>query len=159
MLIAALLFGGAAKTFSQTPSLVWQKTYGGPKPEYGLCSARLGPNLFVHGGKKETPAGGGIMLLFTDANGDSLYSRVDTTFYTGKIYSIAANDDGSFVGCGYYGKAGLSATFLIKFNQFGTIIWQKDFNIGSSANNQEVIRVPDGSYWFPITRLILLKLT
>src|SRR5687768_4931774 len=103
LLAVALLSSSATAILAQTPSLLWQKTYGSQiNQEFGYASIKLNNNLYVHGGRHSIPftTNSGVFLLFANANGDSLYSQIYHSIMGGRINGMAANDDGTFVAIG-----------------------------------------------------------
>ncbi|MCK9281716.1 MAG: T9SS type A sorting domain-containing protein [Melioribacteraceae bacterium] len=104
-----------------------------------------------------------ITLLKLDSQGDSLWMKtygVDSLWVVG--YSVQQTNDKGFIICGVingyeYGSKGL---WLIKTDEFGDILWTKNFMVKSNGNVRaelkclSVIQTIDEGYFISATKII-----
>ncbi len=154
---------------SATGNILWTKTYGGPRNEYGSSIIKTSDGGFIIGGNTNSFGAGGYdaYVIKTDANGDTLWTKTyggtadealnDEYFqnfglvqnvYEKSINFIQQTNDGGYIitsSTRSFGQ-GENDVFLIKTNNLGYPSWTKTY--GDSLNNtgHSVKQTNDGGY-------------
>lgn len=119
----------AARSASGPPTVIWEKTYGGPKIDAARAILRLPDGGFVIAARTRSRGAGkdDVWLLRLDANGKQLW---DKTFgHDGKDWAtaLAAMRDGGFALAGSMERGTPShiAARLFRTDAKGGLLWQK----------------------------------
>lgn len=159
--------------YDSSGNLLWQKTWGGSKEDWGIAVAvDTSGNVYVAGGTKSFGAGwSDAFVLKVDSTGSLIWNRT----WGGSSYEVAY--DISFDNSGNiylaaetysYGNAGAAA--VLKFNSNGDFLWSRTWDgpgpgtVYDETNSIEVD--PDGNiyltgrswyYWPEVIEILLLK--
>lgn len=109
----------------------WARSYGNVFDDWGYSVCQTQDGGFAAVGETQ-PSGalsGDILLLKTDSNGDSLWSKTYGGDYEDWPFSIQETSDGGFIICGYtksYGS-GSKDVYLIKTDNNGDTLWTRTY--------------------------------
>jgi hypothetical protein len=136
---------------NKTGSILWKKTYGGADYDQGSSVLQTSDGGYAVLGVTQSFGAGGrdIYLIKTNSKGDTLWTRT----YGGTDYeqgnSIQQTSDGGYIIGGYtisFGVGGQGASYLIKTDSIGEILWTKAY-ISTYSNNTNSIKLTnDGGY-------------
>lgn len=127
--------------------LLWSRTYGGFgfAAGYGLTITPDGGAILV-GGAADYPTASNIFAVRTNDSGDTLWTRT---------YDLGAGDDIAFSVCMALGGGFLIAATkesvyfrmeLLRINDDGNLIWNKEFNYSNWGEGRSVIATSDGGF-------------
>jgi hypothetical protein len=108
--------------------VVWQKTYGGSNDDEANCVIENNQGFVIAGytiqnSKNPTPC---LMLMQTNKTGNSIWQNKNYSFYSYYIPRGILNlTSGEIVISGNAIKSGAVEAMLLKYNQNGTLLWER----------------------------------
>ncbi|KQC14370.1 MAG: hypothetical protein APR63_14440 [Desulfuromonas sp. SDB] len=139
-----------AKT-DQNGDSVWARTFGGSSVDRGLFVQQTDDEGYIVVGYTYSFGGGNysdIILVKTDDDGDSSWTKIIGTTQTDKAFSVQQTTDGGYIIVGYTINNGVeSDIWLIKTDNYGNTMWIK--SIGTSSFDEwgySVQQTTDGGY-------------
>jgi hypothetical protein len=127
----------------------WAKTYGGTDDEWASSVQQTSDGGYILAGYTWSfSAGGDILLIKTDADGNiqwaKTYGGTDDDFAS----SVQQTSDGGYIlaGTTWSFGAGLSDIFLVKTDAFGNITWAKTYGEAGYDYAYSVQQTSDGGY-------------
>ncbi|MBU1935932.1 T9SS type A sorting domain-containing protein [bacterium] len=142
------------KTDANGDSL-WSRTYGGSRDDVCSSVAQTSDGGYILGGWTNSfgpgmPWSNNFWLIKTDANGDSLWSRIYGGRDDDECYSVLQTSDGGYVSAGV---KRLSSPhwpdpdmWIIKMDANGDSLWSRTFGKGGSEECHCVRQTEDGGY-------------
>lgn len=133
----------------------WQKSYGGPRPEYPNSIIKTSDgNYFVVGYTQSTGSDWDMdmYLLKIKPNGDTLFSRVYGGTGNEEAKEIIETSDGNYliVGASNSNSSGFATSNnqiqLIKINLNGSVIWSKYYGDANYQSARSVTLCPDNGF-------------
>ncbi|MBU0508271.1 T9SS type A sorting domain-containing protein [bacterium] len=121
---------------------VWDQTFGSANTEWAFAVEQTSDGGYVVAGLANN--GANALLVKTDANGDSLWSRI---YDLGRQFrSVHQTGDGGFILAGVTNSAGQSDFWLLKTNSNGDLQWSRTY--GGSGDDVCFSMQPtaDGGY-------------
>ena len=111
--------------FAQT---CWQKTYGGIGGDVGRSVKQTFDGGYILAGYTYSfgPYSGHVYLIKTDAQGDTLWTRIYGDPDAAGGYSVQQTTDGGYIIAGYtylFGHHGAYNVYLIKTDSQGDALW------------------------------------
>lgn len=93
---------------------------------------------------------GDIILIKTDANGDTLWTRIYGGNGAESGNSVIQTEDGGYIIAGSTNSYGAGSTdaYLIKTNAMGNVLWSKTIGTASGDAAYGIIQTQDGGYVF-----------
>jgi hypothetical protein len=162
------ILAGNSSSFSENPmdywlvktdengDSLWSRTYGGSHDDVCSCVAQTSDGGYILGGWTDsfgpgTPWSENFWIVKTDANGDSLWSRVFGGREDDKCHSVMQTSDGGYI------LAGETSSFdtqwpyrpdfwIIKTDANGDSLWSRTFGKGGSEVCYCVGQSEDGGY-------------
>jgi beta-propeller repeat-containing protein len=142
---------------SQTPSVVWGRTWGGAGTEFSSCLQRdSSGNLYTAGPTNSFAAGVyQTFILKYDSIGNLLWQKTYGTPNTDDIANPCGMDSSNNLyiagytqpagnDCAAWPSYGLCSVFLLKLDSLGNILWQKDWGGNASNVPHGIIVDPSG---------------
>jgi len=129
---------------------LWTRTYGGTQDDYGWTIQKTTDYGYIVMGYTWSFGAGGsdIILLKTDANGDTLWTRTYGGTGDDNCHSVQQTTDSGYIiaGTTWSFGAGGSDVYLIKTDANGDTLWTRLF--GGTANDygHSVEQTTDGGY-------------
>jgi len=141
MTIVALIF--ATISFPQSPDLLWAKNYGTADQEIAYSVCQTDDNGFVMTGlTRPNVQDADLLIVRTDSNGDSLWSKFYGSSEDDVGRSILQTQDGGFVIAGYK----YTDVWLLKTDSSGDTLWTKTYG-GSDADRGYAAQITsDGGF-------------
>jgi hypothetical protein len=137
------------RIYSQFMTL-WTKTYGGSKFETGKYVIRTNDGGFMILGEicDSISNPNDILLIKTDSNGDSLWSKEYGDIGDEKGNFIAQTSDGGYVVIGSTTSFGAADTdiFVIKTDSLGNVLWSKIYGDYGQDIGEYIQETNDGGY-------------
>lgn len=132
---------------------VWNKTYGGPEGEGCFAVQQTPDGGFILAGMtgsfgEEQAGPSDAWVVKTDANGDSLWSKLYGGPQSDGFYAVQLAADGGYVFAGFtdsYGK-GSRDFWLVKTDANGDTSWTKTYGAGGFDECHAMVRTGDGGY-------------
>lgn len=130
---------------------IWTRTYGGENLDSGKSVQQTWDGGYIITGCTYYYENGDpisyILLLKTNANGDSLWMRTYDYIYGGG-YSVLQNRDGDYVITGYAWEEGAyyGDVYLIKTDQDGDTLWTRTYGGVFNEVGRFVQQTSDGGY-------------
>lgn len=149
--IVAILLTTFSIHAQETPTVVWQKSYGGDALDLAHCLIQTSDEGFAIAGYTESKGRGkgDMWLVKTDKDGEFLW---DVTFGdqgNDAINSVIETTDNGFLLAGYTTSVrtnGKRDIWVIKTNKTGKPLWQNTFGGFDSDEAATVIENEDGSF-------------
>ena len=140
------------KTDSNGDTL-WTKTFGGDQSDIGNAVVQSDDGGYIIAANTYSFGAGGrdILLIKTNANGDSLWAKTFGDSDQDAAYDIQKTLDDNFIVAGSITNPGQSAysnDYLIKINSDGDTLWTKTYSSESDfwAVGNSVYATSDGGY-------------
>ncbi len=135
VILPLIMAAGISESFAQDS--LWSASYGGYYNENGYAATRLSNGDFLLVGSTFSYGSGDhdVYLIKTDSTGVELWSRTFGGTAADYGYDITPTASGGFVLVGSttsYGNGGHDV-YLIKVDNFGTLVWSKTF--GGAQND------------------------
>jgi len=129
---------------------IWEKTFGGSDIDeaYSIIQTKDG-GFAVTGFTRSYGAGwADFWILRLDSQGNKLWDRTYGGNSNDKAYSIIQVLDGGFIviGSSFFKDGGRNGLWVIKLNQQGDILWDKNFNESKDNDICSLIQTNDGGY-------------
>ncbi|MBN4051482.1 hypothetical protein JYU16_01575, partial [bacterium AH-315-M05] len=138
---------------------LWTKTYGGTKGERAYSVQQTSDGGYIVTGATGTFASDinddDVYLIKTDANGDTLWTRVFGGVEYDYGYSVQQTSDGGYLVAGLTRSFGVGGTcgsficsdvYLIKVDPAGTTLWTKTYGGTGDDEGRSVQETVDGAY-------------
>jgi len=114
---------------------LWTRSFGGNSDDEGFCGIQTSDGGYLIGGYTYSfgtyaPDSGKAYLIKTDANGDTLWTKIYGGNGNELISYIIKSNDGNYVFTGYsssYGTNGSADVYLVKIDGNGNVLWSKTF--------------------------------
>lgn len=111
----------------------------------------LGQNGYILAGYETGPPGlENILLVRTDLDGDTLWSRIYGGLLAERAWSARPTSDGGFIVAGWtetYGNGG-SDFYIIKTDSNGDSIWARTYGGEWNEEARDIMETPDGGFVF-----------
>jgi hypothetical protein len=130
-------------------NISWAKTYGGTDWDWASSVQQTSDGGYIMAGYTGSfGAGGDILLIKTDANGDIIWAKTYGGTSYDEAYSVQQTSDGGYILAGETRSfgAGDYDIFLIKTDANGNIIWAKTYGGTSYDYAYSVQQTSDGGY-------------
>jgi hypothetical protein len=148
--VALALFLGCSLTQAQPPDTLWTRTYGGSLDDWCYFGQQTSDEGYILVGMTTSFGGGGFdyYLVKTDANGDTLWTRVYGGSGNDKGYYVQQTSDGGYIVAGYTNSfgAGNYDIWLIKTDASGDSLWSRTYGGSGSDICKYAQQTPDGGY-------------
>lgn len=136
---------------NSTGDKVWEKSYGGDKPEYsfGILKATDDSGYYIIGYSRSFGGGDSdTWLLKIEVDGDTAWTRTYGSWGNDFGKEIIPTSDGNYMMVGYSNGLGGSNydAYLIKIEPDGDVIWEKKYGGGNIELGNSVKQTPDGGY-------------
>ena len=130
-----------------TGNVLWEKTYGGPKSDYGRSLVTTSDGGYAIAGHAYDLGNGGfgIYLVKTDSLGNQVWQKTYGGTKDDYGYCVTQTSDGGYAITGTtqsFGSGGENI-FLLKTDSQGNQLWLKTYASGSGFS---VIQTTDGGY-------------
>lgn len=145
-------------------TILWQKTIGGDDNEYFSKIIRTGNN-FLFGGNsysnisfdktQDSRGDGDYWIVKTNSTGDIIWDKtfggsnldvlLDVEKYTNNGYLLVGYSDSGISGDKTEASFGSSDSWLLRINEDGELIWQKELGGSDEDVSYSVISMPDNS--------------
>ena len=130
--------------------LMWSRTFGGINNDRGNCVRQTTDGGYIVAGFTESFGAGSsdIFLIKTDANGDSLWTKILGGADADIGSFVLQTADGGFLVTGVTSSFGTgnSDLFLIKTDQNGDPLWQKAYGDLGDDYGYSIQQLVDGSF-------------
>ncbi len=133
-------------------NILWERVYGDSSWHRGFCVEQTTDNGYIITGWNGDRDGGwrDVWLLKTDANGDTLWTKLYGGESSDEGYFVQATIDGGYIIHGGLTSFGVDNwnDWLIKTNSNGDTLWTRNYqlNIGSNIRGNCVRVTQDGGY-------------
>jgi len=129
-------------------NLLWTRTYGGPGYDFGYSVDQTTDGGYILAGYTYSfGVGGDAYLVKTDANGDTLWTRVYGGRYGDQGLWVQQTSDGGYVVAGRTESFGNSLQFyLVKANANGDTLWTRTYGGRADEIASSVSQTTDGGY-------------
>jgi len=88
-----------------------------------------------------------ILLMRTDADGDTIWTRIfDNQYMQGKGWDVIRTQDGNYVATGQTWPVGSGDVFLMKFDDNGDTLWMRNYGGDLTEAGMSVKQTPDGGF-------------
>lgn len=137
--------------FAQPPQLQWTRTFGGPQDDIGRCVQQTRDGGYIMVGTTDciSEVEGYIFLVRTDANGDTLWTRIFGRNGTEIGASVQETQDGGYIICGSTMPVGSAQqdVYLIKTDANGDTLWTRNYGeFGWCEQGYSVRETSEGGY-------------
>ncbi|MCD1295511.1 hypothetical protein CUJ83_10920 [Methanocella sp. CWC-04] len=154
VIIFIILFSWVSVAYSQAvPEKAWDLTFGGLYEDrgFGIVKAPDGGYVSVGTTVKDSSSSTDIFILKTDSDGNIIWNKTIGGPRHEWVYHLIRDSDGNYVLAGTAMSSKPAATWdvlLIKFDDNGNIIWQKEydtdyievaFNVAETSDNNYVV--------------------
>ncbi len=133
--------------------MLWERTYGGPRSEYGWAMAQTTDGGYVLGGQTNSFGEGAEdgYLVKVNAQGEELWSQTFGGPGEDRLFSVDQGTDGGFVLTGTtrsfgQGNTGNRDAYLVKTNDSGELVWMQVFGENQDDVGHAVRQTGDGGY-------------
>ena len=120
---------------------VWEKTFGGDEWDYGHSVLQtISGGFIIAGGTNSFGASYNVYLIYTDANGDTVWTKTFSDGYC--AYSIQQIDNGDFIIAGRTG----GDVYLKRIDSNADSIWTRTYGGSNMDIGTEVKQTNDGGF-------------
>jgi hypothetical protein len=151
--------------------LEWEKYYGGALDDEGNGIVQAADGGYIIAGRTSSYGlgQGDIWLIRTDADGDTLWTRLLGGEKPDVANKLIKTSDGNFVFTGRYGipdgAGNLPIWYLVKFNVDGDTLWTKKYYFNNfTGKGNDLVEVENGNlmvagymYLYPVMKPTLMK--
>ncbi len=134
----------------RTGELLWEKTFGGAKPDYAHSIIALADGGFVVAGDTHSKGTGeyDAWILRLDETGELLWEKTFGGTEHDEAHSIIALSDGGFAVAGYTLSigAGRSDAWILRLVRTGGLLWEKRFGGSYSDKAYSIVALADGGF-------------
>jgi hypothetical protein len=132
---------------NSTGDTLWTKSYTNGLQCYGLTVAQTTDSGFVVAGTLNHPTQFGTVpyVIKTNADGDTVWTKILVSLGQGAAYDIAAIPNNNIVVVGY-SVTSCSQPYLCEVDEDGAITWQQTYTDGPCGWANAVIRTADNGY-------------
>lgn len=133
-----------------TPSIIWNKTYGGSLLDWGWSLAKTSDGGFIIGGETVSFSVGSYdaFLIKTDSNGDEEWNKTFGGLAKDGCRDVKQIDDGGYILTGYadsYGYPGHDY-WLIRTDESGNELWNYTYGGQNSDAAVSVLQTSTGDF-------------
>jgi hypothetical protein len=130
--------------------LLWERTFGGPRSEYGWAMTTTSDEGYALAGQTESFGEGDKdgYLVKVDADGEEIWAQTFGETKEDRLYSIDRANDGGFVLVGTtrsFGDGDRKA-YLVKTDSSGELAWTQVFGQDHDDVGHSVRQTADGGY-------------
>jgi hypothetical protein len=136
------------KTNSQGDSL-WSNAYFTGDQQYGYAVAQTPDSGYVLTGSIDLPLliGASPYVVKTDKNGDTLWTRVLSTLYSGHVRDVVISDSGTIMVTGWLAPGGCARPILAEYDMNGNQLWVQNYSTGLFCEwSYAMYKTNDGGY-------------
>lgn len=128
---------------------LWSKTFGQDSLEYSRAVRVMDDGGYVITGETKSfnSLYGDVILIRTDANGDTLWTKVYKKEQEQWGHSVKVTDDGGFIIVGQSLEISM-VFYIIRANSIGDSIWTRTFDIKGYDQGYSVQQLNDGGFIF-----------
>jgi hypothetical protein len=130
--------------------ILWTRTYGGKRGEWGSSVQQTTDGGYVIAGSAVSFGAGTIdaYLIKTNAQGDTLWTRTYGGDETDQARSVAQTSDGGYIIAGLTNSVGARDydVYLIKTDALGDTLWTKTYGEARRDRGYSVRQTTDGGY-------------
>lgn len=143
--------------------MLWQKSYGGSAYDlcYGICNGvnggfiLVGQTNSIDGDVTENKGLYDYWIIKIDDNGEIVWQKTFGGTSSENARSIIPTNDGNYLIAGYTSSndgdissnQGSSDVWIVKLNDFGSIIWQKTFGSSESDHAYDIVETIFGEIY------------
>jgi hypothetical protein len=129
-------------------NIIWAKTYGGTGIDIAYSVQQTSDGGYILAGFTDSfGAGGDIILIKTDANGNVQWAKTYGGTDDDMVFSVQQTSDGGYILAGGTSSFGAGGDiFLIKTDANGNVQWAKTYGGTNSDYASSVQQTSDGGY-------------
>ena len=136
--------------FAQAPDTLWTKTYGGIEYDWGFSVQQTDDGGYIIGGAIYSfgSISGDVWLLKTDANGDTVWTKIYGGAGTDEGQCVQQTTDSGYIIVGWTESFGAGAwdVWLLKTDADGDTLWTKTYGGIFVDYGYSVQQTNDGGY-------------
>jgi hypothetical protein len=129
---------------------LWTKVYGGPQVDRAHAVQQTSDGGYIVAGYTESFGAGisDIYLLKTDANGDTLWTKVYGGSNSDDAWAVRQTSDGGYVLAAFTSSVGAGSydAYLLKTDANGDTLWTKTYGGIGADRVFSIEQLPDGGY-------------
>jgi len=127
---------------------LWTRTYGGSEWDDGRAVRQTADGGYIVAGSARSFGTGtsDVYLIKTNAQGDTLWTRIYGGSRPDTGYSVQQTADGGYIVTGRTTSFGRHGVYLIKTNAAGDTLWSRAYGRSSSCRGYSVQQTTDGGY-------------
>ena len=129
-------------------NMLWQKWWGGPNEEYAYEVRETPDNGYIIAAITHSFGHGecDAWLIKTDANGDTLWTKIYGVGNWDRVRSVELTPDGGYIFAGWTGDSPVGDGWVIKTDSNGDILWMKTYGGQDGGYITSVRPTWDGGY-------------
>ena len=152
----------AVCSFSQAPTIMWERSYGGSDDDYAYSVDQTFDGGFIiagytHSSDSDVTANHGgddYWIVKTDSSGNIMWEKSYGGTDYDRAYSVQQTVDGGYIATGSSYSVngdissghGSSDYWVIKLNPSGVLEWEKSYGGSSSDDARSIKQTSDGGY-------------
>ncbi|UCD17495.1 MAG: T9SS type A sorting domain-containing protein [Candidatus Zixiibacteriota bacterium] len=130
--------------------VLWSQSYGSERSEYGTAVVEtIDKGFVIVGYNFSGPDSGDLLMIKTDYEGDSLWSRIHSRPYPSRGYDVIESIDADYIITGYTGSwraPEKTNMLLVSIDSLGTEKWSRTYGAEWDDQAYALVQGPDKGF-------------
>jgi hypothetical protein len=145
--VLTFLLASVNLSSAKGPDILWTQVHGTSSNDVARSVAATSDGGYIIAGWTSYYNGyGDVYLVKTDADGDTLWTRIYRRDTYNQGYAVEQTQDGGYIVVGYTAVSGGSRIYLLKTDAQGDTTWTRTYGSSAHSYGYSVAQTTDGGY-------------